>query len=87
VLDAIGDVERSVRREAVSILETTLNPQSDEDKSILQTIPLELLERSDLIGAIWYLETTGESGNTISLEVLERVVQQAVREREQYLSS
>lgn len=81
VLDRIASTSRLTRERAIYALSSSLNPASEKDQIIFQTIPLELLERNDLFWAIWYIETIGKMGNAVSSEVLEKVCIQTLDAR------
>lgn len=81
VLDNIGSTSRWTREKAIYILTSSLDPKSEKDNAIFQTIPLELLERGDHLWAIWYIETIGRLWNSISLEVVEKVIEWIISER------
>ncbi len=81
ILDRIASTRRNTRERAIGTLTKSLDPQSETDKVIFQTLPLELMQRGDIIWAIWYIETIAKLGNGIALEVLRQVVEKAIDER------
>lgn len=87
VLNDIADLSEEVREKAIYTLTLPLDISSDTDKVIFQTVPLELLKRDDLIGAIWYMETMWRLWNFISLEIFDKIVDQAIEERQKCVQS
>jgi hypothetical protein len=80
-LDRIPNTRRRTRERAIKVLTEVLDPTSEKDNVIFQTLPLEFLERGDVIWAIWYIETVGKLGKSIPLEVIQQVVEQAIDDR------
>jgi hypothetical protein len=81
IIDNIASTRRSTREKAINCLTALLDPTSEEDKIIFQTIPLELIERGEIIWAIRYIETIWKRGDTISMEVFEKVIEEYFIER------
>lgn len=81
VIDRIASTHRSTRERALFLLIGQLDPNSSSDLTVIQTLPIELLSRGDLLGALWYIETLGKMWNQISLEVLRQVIKSYIEER------
>lgn len=81
IIDKIADIERTTRESAIGVLTAPLSFQSEQDNVIFQTLPLAFLERDDVIGALWYIETIGTLWQSISYEIFEQVCSQAFTER------
>lgn len=60
VIDRIASTHRSTRERALFLLIGQLDPNSSSDLTVIQTLPIELLSRGDLLGALWYIETLGK---------------------------
>lgn len=81
VLDNIASTSRKTRERAIYLLTSSLDTKSETDNAIFQTIPLELLERGYYLWAIWYIETIGKLWNSISQEVIEKVIEWIISKR------
>lgn len=82
ILDQVAHIKRRVREKAISKLTSSLDRNPSLGGIVFQTLPIEFLERWDVIWAIWYVETIWKQWNPISLRVVEQVLSSAVKERE-----
>ena len=53
----IANTRRSIRERALKIITQGLDLETEEGKSIMQAIPFEFINRDDIMGALWYIET------------------------------
>lgn len=60
VLSRLAAIKRITRERAIDMLTKPLDPNSPEDTAVLANIPLELVKRDDILGAMWYVETVGK---------------------------
>lgn len=81
LLSGIGSTKRKIREAAINTLIAPLDQDSEIDKWIFQTLPLEFLERDEIMEAIWYIETVWNLWHTISLEVVETVINTILRKK------
>ena len=84
ILDRIADIQEHVRVEAAHALISGLNRKSEDDMHVFLTLPLGILDRGDVIAAIWYIETVGKLGNTVHIDTLEEVFRSAIDQRNEY---
>lgn len=83
-IDRVAHLNRNVRERAIYTLIIWLDVESEGDKKKVMNIPLEFLERDDVLGAIWYIITMGTNGNYIPLDIFEKVYDRAIGERKTY---
>lgn len=78
ILSQIASTQRSFREKAIHALIGPLDEKSETDSTIIGTIPLELIERGDVVWAIWYIETLWRLWNALPWEIVARVYRWAV---------
>ena len=57
IFDRIASTRRERRERAIDALTKDLDTSSIIDNTIIQSLPLQIAQRGDIISAIWYLET------------------------------
>ena len=82
VLSRLAAIKRITRERAIDQLTKPLDPNSPEDTAVLANIPLELVKRDDIIGAMWYVETVGKQGDGLAWDIVSQVCEKALEAQE-----
>jgi TPR repeat protein len=81
VLDDVASTRRFIRERAIHTLTSTLDPEAKEDQEVYQALPLWIMNKGDIIWAIWYVETIWKLWNKIDWENVAQIIRTAIDEK------
>ena len=82
IRDNLCSAEAKKRRSAVHAILREIDPEKNpEDKNILQSLPLALIQSEEYIGALYFLETCITNGTFFDPQIIDTVIQSTSRER------